>query len=473
MAVAAGGSGEGKTDGGRAGEGGGTKANAAGMRGADKPERDAGMSGSIDAGGSDRSSSSPTAGAGGAKSDSMSAGGAPAACAPAPEVCDDKDNDCDGNVDEQVTKPCGMAVGICTMGTLACHDGVWDDEKTQCQGAVMPMAAEVCDQGKLDENCNGVVNEGCSCQDGERMECGKSTAPCKVGHVVCANGMWPTECPDDVEGSAEVCDGVDNDCNGMADDEGDALCQGGKKCAGTLKCVECMDDGDCSGRTASTCKAWSCNTSSHTCQQKTVEAGTACGGSNKCTAAGSCVRCLDSSDCGSGQQCVSNECTKKAVCGDGALDSGEQCDDGNSSDNDSCTSTCKLNVCGDGHWNMNGPRPEECDRGDRSNLADGRVWDTWSCDTSCRRQYGYTPCSQDSDCGPSGACDANGGHVCKTMCSGSGSTCIPANGKLGYCATAFCVVTCTPGAAADCPPNSTCMQTGRDGTSTFSECVSH
>jgi hypothetical protein len=460
MAVAAGGSGEGKTDGGRAGEGGGTKANAAGMRGADKPERDAGMSGSIDAGGSDRSSSIPTAGAGGAKSDSMSAGGAPAACAPAPEVCDDKDNDCDGNVDEQVTKPCGMAVGICTMGTLACHDGVWDDEKTQCQGAVMPMAAEVCDQGKLDENCNGVVNEGCSCQDGERMECGKSTAPCKVGHVVCANGMWPTECPDDVEGSAEVCDGVDNDCNGMADDEGDALCQGGKKCAGTLKCVECMDDGDCSGRTASTCKAWSCNTSSHTCQQKTVEAGTACGGDNKCTAAGSCVRCLDSSDCGSGQQCVLNACMKAAKCGDGVIDPGEDCDGGSM-----CTSACKLNVCGDRNWNK---ATEECDIGAMSDFADGRAWDEWSCDSRCRRLYTYTPCTPDANSCSTAFCvgKKDGLSVgCMARCSGALdpiSTCTDTTGKPGHCIGGTCWLDCNT-TAAHCPPRSHCtMNTTAD-----------
>ncbi len=38
-------------------------------------------------------------------------------------------------------------------------------------------------------------------------------------------------------------------------------------------------------------------------------------------------------------------------CGNGVVDSGEQCDDGNLVDQDSCLSTCEPNVCGDGFVN--------------------------------------------------------------------------------------------------------------------------
>ena len=37
------------------------------------------------------------------------------------------------------------------------------------------------------------------------------------------------------------------------------------------------------------------------------------------------------------------------VCGDGFLQAGEACDDGNAVDDDACVTGCKLNVCGDGH----------------------------------------------------------------------------------------------------------------------------
>lgn len=45
------------------------------------------------------------------------------------------------------------------------------------------------------------------------------------------------------------------------------------------------------------------------------------------------------------------------TCGDGAVDPGEQCDDGNDDNEDGCVVGCKVNVCGDGY-----PGPgEECD----------------------------------------------------------------------------------------------------------------
>jgi len=53
------------------------------------------------------------------------------------------------------------------------------------------------------------------------------------------------------------------------------------------------------------------------------------------------------------------------MCGDGVVDMGEECDDGNASNEDACTNACVANVCGDGLLNMG---VEECDDG---NLEDG------------------------------------------------------------------------------------------------------
>eukprot|EP01135_Chromosphaera_perkinsii_P007343 Nk52_evm1s795 gene=Nk52_evmTU1s795 len=54
------------------------------------------------------------------------------------------------------------------------------------------------------------------------------------------------------------------------------------------------------------------------------------------------------------------KCQNQPVCGDGHKDDGEECDDGNNENNDSCTNSCKKNVCGDGFVN---PGVEECDDG--------------------------------------------------------------------------------------------------------------
>ena len=48
-------------------------------------------------------------------------------------------------------------------------------------------------------------------------------------------------------------------------------------------------------------------------------------------------------------------------CGDGTLDTGETCDDGNNTDNDGCSATCQIEVCGDGI--LQTALGEKCDDG--------------------------------------------------------------------------------------------------------------
>src|SRR5690606_22078144 len=47
-------------------------------------------------------------------------------CVPMSEICDGIDNDCDDRVDESLTRPCGSDVGECTAGTQTCFAGSWD-----------------------------------------------------------------------------------------------------------------------------------------------------------------------------------------------------------------------------------------------------------------------------------------------------------------------------------------------------------
>jgi cysteine-rich repeat protein len=49
-----------------------------------------------------------------------------------------------------------------------------------------------------------------------------------------------------------------------------------------------------------------------------------------------------------------------AACGDGVLDPGESCDDGNTSNTDDCLNTCQLASCGDGYLHAD---VEDCDDG--------------------------------------------------------------------------------------------------------------
>jgi cysteine-rich repeat protein len=63
---------------------------------------------------------------------------------------------------------------------------------------------------------------------------------------------------------------------------------------------------------------------------------------------------------------------KRVVCGDGVVDDGEECDDGNADETDACLSSCEIATCGDGFTQAG---VEECDDG---NLEDGD-----GCEASC------------------------------------------------------------------------------------------
>ncbi|MCB9570186.1 MAG: DUF4215 domain-containing protein [Myxococcales bacterium] len=82
--------------------------------------------------------------------------------------------------------------------------------------------------------------------------------------------------------------------------------------------------------------------------------------------------CDDGENNGDDKACTS-ECTNN-VCGDGYVLSGvEECDDGNISNTDECVDGCKLATCGDGFIQED---KEECD--------DGNDVDTDTCPTSCK-----------------------------------------------------------------------------------------
>jgi hypothetical protein len=118
------------------------------------------------------------------------------------EECDGLDNDCDGLVDEKLgTLSCGL--GVCKHTVPACLDG----EPQECdptQGAGM----EVCDG--LDNDCNGLVDEGIGNVACGKGECLHEQPYCKDGKV--------TVCDPFKGASQEVCDGLDNDCNGLVDE---------------------------------------------------------------------------------------------------------------------------------------------------------------------------------------------------------------------------------------------------------------
>jgi MYXO-CTERM domain-containing protein len=90
--------------------------------------------------------------------------GATCACVPSAETCNGRDDDCDGRVDDGLTRDCytGPAGtrdrGVCRAGSQSCANGNWG----ACGGEVLPRA-EVCN--RADDDCDGRVDDGVCVMD--------------------------------------------------------------------------------------------------------------------------------------------------------------------------------------------------------------------------------------------------------------------------------------------------------------------
>lgn len=114
--------------------------------------------------------------------------------------------------------PAHIGKGICKAGVQKCEGSSEFPGWGNCTGAVY-AATEVC-EGKVDENCNGVVDDNCGCCEGATEACGSSVGACKPGKRTCLKTGVFGPCEGEVAPTAkDTCDDkIDNNCNGQVDE---------------------------------------------------------------------------------------------------------------------------------------------------------------------------------------------------------------------------------------------------------------
>ena len=157
------------------------------------------------------------------------------------------------NDDEPCTRDDVCEAGVCAGGWWDCQlagceggpeccpdadgDGFhaeWcgEDDCDDQDDLVHPGAEELCDG--LDNDCNGAVDDGI---DSGGLACNTGMlGPCAAGRTECVYGAFT--CVALMPPQPELCDALDNDCDGTIDD-GPGLCEPGQLCVQGV----CVDDG--------------------------------------------------------------------------------------------------------------------------------------------------------------------------------------------------------------------------------------
>ncbi|MFN9813549.1 MAG: MopE-related protein [Deltaproteobacteria bacterium] len=288
------------------------------------------------------------------------------------ERCNGVDDTCTGLIDEGFAglgSPCddgrrGVCRGtgrfVCTSDALAtecriemsglspgtetcnamdddCDDAI--DEGLTCTGDCTPSGPEVCNG--LDDNCNGAIDEadpgiGTPCLDG---------GLCEPGELRCVLGML--RCVGGTPARDEVCNGLDDDCDGTADELA--------MCPATTACIEGACRRECDpgmefpcppgflcemAEGASYCLPTPCASCAPSeicvmdacvdpCDEIVCEGGLTCLG-------GRCVDC-HVTRCAAGEICVASQCQPDRCLGRDCGD--EACVDG------VCTASCGPEDC--------------------------------------------------------------------------------------------------------------------------------
>ncbi len=355
--------------------------------------------------------------------------------------------------------------GVCVSGgPLSCDDGLFCNGMETCDPAAGCMSPG--DSCPLDTNCNevtdtcdpiaqcgdGVLDPVEQCDDGNILDGDCCSANCtfEVAGSACADGNACNgdetcngagtcdpglllNCDDANVCTDDVCDpaiGCVNTNNMVACDDFDACtvgdtCGGGVCVSGSLlSCADgnvCTDDacdpaiGCVNTNNMVACDDGDACTAGDNCgggvcvsgSPLSCDDGLFCNGMETCDPA---VGCMSAGNpCPTGTICteISGTCDLITACGDGVLDPGETCDDGNVLDGDCCSANCTFEAAGTACSDGDACNGDEtcngagiCDPGQMLICDDGNVCTDDICDlsTGCVYTNNTVACDDNDAC---------------------------------------------------------------------------
>ena len=224
----------------------------------------------------------------------------------APERCNGRDDNCDGSPDE--TLPCVLgSARPCTVGSCSGSQTCQPD----CTWSTCIVAAiETCNG--VDDNCNGIPDEGFDCVYASTRACTVGTCP---GTQTCVPGCTWGTC---TVTAAEICNGLDDDCDGATDETFSCIAGRTRSCTvgacpGSQTCSASCIWGDCVTTAVETCNGLDDDCDGATDETFSCRMGATQPCSNACGVAGT-------------QTCQSGSCTW-GCCNAGTEVCGNSCDD--------------------------------------------------------------------------------------------------------------------------------------------------
>ncbi|MEZ4366296.1 MAG: DUF4215 domain-containing protein [Kofleriaceae bacterium] len=302
------------------------------------------------------------------------------------EVCDDgnnlSDDGCNGSCSS--TEACGN--GVVEL-LEKCDCGATEAERNpSCEGEL--NGGERCRLDCTLPRCgDGVVDPGEACDD----PTGEACNPGCTSDLTCGNGIVDTavgeQCDD---GNDADTDGCTTAC--MLPTCGDGhvqlalgeVCDDGNTVDDATCARDCRSDATCGNGVVDFFRG-------ETCDDGNLVSGDGCQANCRLPRCGdgivdvlpdfAYVELCDDGNTVDGvvvagvfvaDRCDS-QCASDQTCGNGVVDAGEQCDDGNVADHDGCQSSCVVQACGDGI--VDADDGEQCD--------DGNAIDADGCTNAC------------------------------------------------------------------------------------------